>query len=229
VRDRELASRLTPRYELGCKRVLLSNRYYPALARPNVQVISDRVTGATPAGVISGSGRERPADVIVFATGFRITHRAAFQRIHGDRGQVLADEFAEHGAYVGVTAAGFPNLFCVGGPTSGVGHTSFLFMLESQQGYIAEIVAAMRDRGLATVEVREDAWTGYFDQIQADTAGQVWASGCTSWFLDDQGRNVAVWPGYSWTFHRRTRRFDEAAYRLGARAPVTEQKADTHV
>lgn len=233
IRDPGLAERLTPRYELGCKRVLLSNRYYPALARPNVTVISDSVAAVTPSGVVNGSGQERPADVIIFATGFRITRRSAYRRMRGLRGQLLADAFDEHGAYYGVAAAGFPNLFCIGGPTSGVGHTSFLYMLESQQAYIATIVAAMRDRALTVVEVREKAWAAYFEQIQAETAGKVWASGCTSWFLDEKGRNVAVWPGYSWAFHRRTRRFDQEAYRLVASTPErnrsTTSRLEDHV
>ena len=176
--------------------------------------MNDNVVAATPTGVVTASGEERPADVIVFATGFRITRRADFRRIHGVGGRDLADDFFEHGAYLGLAAAGFPNLFCIGGPTSGVGHTSFLFMLESQQAYVADAVAAMADRSLATVEVRRDAQTGYFAEIQERSAAKVWLSGCTSWFLDEKGRNVAVWPGYSWTFHRRTRRFDESAYQL---------------
>lgn len=216
VRDRELAARLMPRYELGCKRVLLSNRYYPALARPNVEVVSDSVVGVTQTGVVSGSGVERPADVIIFATGFKITDRADFKRVHGTDGQDLAASFAEHGAYLGLAAAGFPNLFCLAGPTSGVGHTSFLFMIESQQAYVANVIAAMQSRSLRTIEVRPDAQAGYFDKIQTDTAGKVWLSGCSSWFLDEKGRNVAVWPGYSWTFHWRTRRFDEKAYQIVA-------------
>lgn len=216
VRDDDLADRLTPRYALGCKRVLLSNRYYPALARPNVKVVSDGVVAATPTGLVSAAGDERPADVIIFATGFRITRRADFRRVHGVGGRDLADDFFEHGAYLGVAAAGFPNMFCIGGPTSGVGHTSFLYMLESQQAYVADAVAAMDERDLATVEVRADAQTGYFAEIQARSAEKVWLSGCSSWFLDEKGRNVAVWPGYSWTFHRRTRRFDESAYQLSA-------------
>lgn len=214
VAEPELAERLTPRYELGCKRVLLSNRYYPALARPNVEVISDRVVGATPTGVVSGSGQERPADVIIFATGFKVTGRACYRRIYGEGGADLATNFDEHGAYLGLAAAGFPNLFCIAGPTSGVGHTSFLFMIEAQQAYVAGIVAAMSARSIESVEVREEAQDSYFHRIQADTAGKVWASGCTSWFLDEKGRNVAVWPGYSWTFHQRTRRFDEKSYRV---------------
>lgn len=213
VRDRELADRLTPRYELGCKRVLLSNRYYPALARPQVSVVSDSVVGATATGLVSGSGEERPADVVIFATGFTITHRADLGRIHGRDGADLSSSFAANGAYLGVTAAGFPNLFCLAGPTSGVGHTSFLFMIESQQSYVADIVAAMGSRSIGTVEVRRESQSAYFDKIQSDTAKKVWFSGCSSWFLDEQGRNVAVWPGYAWSFRRRTRRFDEEAYR----------------
>jgi cation diffusion facilitator CzcD-associated flavoprotein CzcO len=218
VRDPGLADRLVPRYELGCKRVLLSNRYYPALARPNVNVVSDSVVAATPTGVVSSAGDERPADVIVFATGFRITRRDCYRRIHGTSGEDLATGFDENGAYLGLAAAGFPNLFCVGGPTSGVGHTSFLYMLESQQAYIADAIAAMESRGLATVEVSRDAQIGYFDEIQARSAEKVWLSGCSSWFLDDKGNNVAVWPGYSWAFHRRTRHFDESDYRVRALA-----------
>lgn len=225
VRDRELAARLMPRYELGCKRVLLSNRYYPALARPNVEVVSDSVVRVTPTGVVSGSGVERPADVIIFATGFKITDRADFKRVHGTDGQDLAASFAEHGAYLGLAAAGFPNLFCLAGPTSGVGHTSFLFMIESQQAYVANVITAMQSRSLRTIEVRPDAQAGYFDKIQTDTTGKVWLSGCSSWFLDEKGRNVAVWPGYSWTFYWRTRRFDEKAYRIVA-APASAMGAD---
>lgn len=219
IRDRDLADRVTPRYELGCKRVLLSNLYFPALARPHVGVISDHVAAITPTGLVSGCGERRPADVIIFATGFTITGRDAYQRIHGDCGQRLATAFDAHGAYGGVTAAGFPNLFCIAGPTSGVGHTSFLYMIEAQQRYVARIVAAMRARSLESVEVRREAQIDYLAGIQRRSANRVWKSGCTSWFLDREGRNVAVWPGYSWTFRFRLRRFDERAYRITPAAP----------
>ncbi|MFN8082374.1 MAG: NAD(P)/FAD-dependent oxidoreductase [Kineosporiaceae bacterium] len=212
VRDPGLAAALVPDYDLGCKRVLLSNRYYPALARTNVEVIRSGVTGVTADGLIDDTQTQRPADVIVFATGFRITHRSAHALIRGRDGQRLSDNFAEHGAYLGSTAAGFPNLFCIGGPTSGVGHTSFLFMLECQQHYVAEAVSVLARCDLASAEVRSRAQQHYFAMIQDRTRRRVWSSGCTSWFLDERGRNVAVYPGHSYEFWRRTRRFDLGSY-----------------
>ena len=217
VRDPELRAKLTPSYTMGCKRVLLSNDYYPSLTKPNVEVITAGLNRVTPTGVIGPDGNEREVDAIIFGTGFHVADLPAAQHVRGRDGRVLADVWRETGpaAYLGTTINGFPNLFTLVGPNTGLGHNSFLFMIESQIAYVLDAITQMAADNLAAVEVREDAVAAFNDDVQRRLEGAVWTEGgCTSWYLDEHGRNVAMWPGSTWRFRRLTRRFDPAAYHL---------------
>jgi cation diffusion facilitator CzcD-associated flavoprotein CzcO len=217
VRDRELRAKLTPDYTMGCKRILLSNDYYPALTRPNVEVINAGLQRVTPTGVVGSDGTEREVDAIIFGTGFHVTDLPAAQGLRGRDGRVLADVWRSNGvaAYLGTTVNGFPNLFTLVGPNTGLGHNSFVFMIESQIAYVLDAIRRMTEDGLAVVEVREDVVTAFNRDLQRRLEGAVWTSGgCKSWYLDERGRNVTMWPGSTWRFRRMTRRFDPAAYHL---------------
>ena len=132
--------------------------------------------------------------------------------MHGVGGRELLDAFEEHGAYLGTTAHGFPNLFVLSGPNTGIGHTSLVYMIESQLNYILDGMRQMDERGLAAVDLRHDVQDRWFAEMQHDTEGTVWASGCESWYLDAEGRNAVLWPGFTFDFRRRTKQFDMTCY-----------------
>jgi cation diffusion facilitator CzcD-associated flavoprotein CzcO len=218
VRDRALRARLTPHFEIGCKRILLSNTWYPALSRDNVDVVTEPIIRVTEGGIVTGDGTEHPADVLVVATGFHVTDSPFFERVRGTDGRTLADKWQSEGmeAYKGTTVAGYPNLFVLVGPATGLGHSSMIYMIESQLNYLVDALRTMRDRGLQTVEVRAAVQDAYNRELRDSTGETVWVTGCRSWYLDDKGNAPAVWPDYTFTFRNQTREFDLSAYRRTA-------------
>ena len=212
VPDPALRARLTPRYDLGCKRILIANDYYPALTQPNVSLVTDPITAVTHDGLVTSDGTERRADTIVLATGFHVTDNPMGPLVHGRAGHRLDEAFGPAlPSYLGTTVPYFPNLFVMTGPNTGLGHSSMILMIESQLTYILD---ALRRAGDATFEVREEVARAYTDDVQRALPGTVWASGCASWYLDRDGRNGVLWPGFTFTFRRRTRRFDVDDYRF---------------
>jgi cation diffusion facilitator CzcD-associated flavoprotein CzcO len=212
VPDPDLRARLTPHYDLGCKRVVPSNDYYPALTQPNVALVTDPISAVTHDGVVTADGTSRPADTIILATGFHVTDNPMGPRVHGRDGHRLDEAFGPAlPSYLGTTVPYFPNMFIMTGPNTGLGHSSMVLMIESQLTYILD---ALRRAGDATFEVREDVAQAYTDEIQRALPGTVWASGCASWYLDGHGRNGTLWPGFTFTYRRRTRRFDVDDYRF---------------
>ena len=210
VRDPELRERLTPRYAMGCKRILLSDDYYPALTRDNVMVAAglDRVTSS---GVVDAAGREHPVDVIIWATGFKVLEPPLADRVVGRDGHTLAEAFARNdmSAYRGTTVAGFPNLYILQGPNTGLGHSSVVLMSEAQVDYLVPAVAS----GLVH-EVDPDRQREYVEDIDRRLAATVWQQGgCRSWYQNGHGRNVALWPGSTHAYARMMRAFDPQAYR----------------
>ena len=218
VRDPRLRARLTPRFEIGCKRILLSNSWYPALTRENVDVVTSPINRVTEGGIVTADGVEHPADVLVVATGFHVTDSPFFERVHGPGGRTLARTWESEGmeAYKGTTVAGYPNLFVLVGPATGLGHSSMIYMIESQLNYLVDALRTMRDRGLQTVEVREAVQNAYNRELREATGETVWTTGCKSWYLDDRGNAPAVWPDFTFAFRRETREFDLSAYRRTA-------------
>ncbi|MFD3743563.1 flavin-containing monooxygenase [Nocardia sp. NPDC058633] len=215
IRDRELRRKLTPGYRLGCKRMLISNVYYPALARDNVEVVTDGIAEIREQSIVADDGSEREVDAIVLATGFRITDSPTYELISGRDGRTLSEVFGAGGlsAYKGTTIANFPNMFLMIGPNAALSYTSAIFTIESQIAYIIDAITTMTADGLRTVEVREDAQTDYNRDLQAKFAGTVWNAGdCTSWFVDEHGHNATLWPDFSFRFRRMLRTFDVEAY-----------------
>ncbi len=221
IKDPELRRKVTPDYTLGCKRVLISNDYYPALARDDVEVITDPIARVTERGIVTADGAEHAVDVIVFGTGFQVQQQLADLPIRGRGGRELNQVWVERGmqAHRGTTIAGFPNMFMLLGPNTGVGHTSVLHMLESQVGYVIEALEQMRRRELHAVEVSEAAQEAFNRELQGMQARTVWSSGgCRSWYLDESGRNTALWPDFTYRFRNQLADFDLAEYRPIARA-----------
>ncbi|SDZ28158.1 Predicted flavoprotein CzcO associated with the cation diffusion facilitator CzcD [Micromonospora pattaloongensis] len=215
IKDPALRAKLTPSYTMGCKRVLLSNDYYPALARDNVDVVTDGIAEIRPEGVVTRDGSLHEADTIIFGTGFHVTDMPLAQRLRGRDGRTLADTWRDTmRAYQGTSVTGFPNLFFLLGPNTGLGHTSVVFMIECQIGYLLGMLRHLRATGVRAIEPTPEAQADFVARVDRKMGGTVWSrGGCRSWYLDATGRNSTLWPGYTWSYWLRTRRFDAAAYR----------------
>ncbi|MBB1022142.1 NAD(P)/FAD-dependent oxidoreductase [Dietzia sp. E1] len=222
VRDRALREKVTPNFEIGCKRILLSNTWYPALGRDNVDLVTEPIARVTESGIVTADGVEHPADVLVVATGFHVTDSPFFERVRGADGRTLAQQWRSEGmeAYKGTTVAGYPNLFVLVGPATGLGHSSMIYMIESQLNYLVDALRTMRDRDLQAVEVRAAVQEAYNRELREQTGETVWVTGCRSWYLDDKGNAPAVWPDFTLTFRRQTREFDLSAYHRRSAARV---------
>jgi cation diffusion facilitator CzcD-associated flavoprotein CzcO len=204
---------LTPAYDLGCKRVVPSNDFYPALAKPNVELITEKIIEFRPDAVVTADGAVRQVDTVILATGFHVTDNPMFAKISGLAGRSLADAFGE--TYLGTVLPGFPNYFHLTGANTGLGHSSMLLMIESQLRYIVDAVRQVEAAGGGPFEVRAEVAAAYNADLQAKLPGTVWGSGCSSWYLNSEGRNVTLWPGFTFNFRRRTKRFRPAEFRIG--------------
>jgi cation diffusion facilitator CzcD-associated flavoprotein CzcO len=216
VKDPELRRKLRPGFSIGCKRILPSNDWYPALTQPNVEVVTDAIREVRPHSIVTTGGEEREVDTIIFGTGFHVTDLAIADRIRGRGGRTLAEEWqGSPRAYLGTTVAGYPNLFLLTGPNTALGHSSIVFMIESQINHVAGALRALRRRGAASVEVRPEVQASYNAELERMTKGTVWVTGgCSSYYIDRNGHNSTLWPTFTWPFRRRTRNFDEAQYRI---------------
>ena len=225
VKDPVLREKLTPTFEIGCKRILISNAYSPAVASENVELVTDPISKITGSGIVTADGTEREIDALVVATGFHTTDIPIAHAITGRTGRTLAERFAEHGmsAYKGTTIPEFPNLFMMVGPNTGLGHSSMVFIIESQVAYIRDAIRQMRTNRLATVEVKEAPTADFNAGLQKRMKRTVWTTGgCASWYLDDQGRNTTLWPHATFTFRRLLSRFDLSAYTVTGETAADE-------
>ncbi len=223
ISDPELRKKVTPDFRIFCKRILISNDWYPALDRDNVDVVTDGIARVTPTGIVTKDGTEREVDAIIVATGFHTTDLPIAEQLTGRDGVRLAEHFAEHGmqAYKGTTVHGFPNLFFVVGPNTGLGHSSMVFMIESQVAYIVDAISHLKTHGIASAEPRPEVQKAYVDDLQTRMRRTVWSvGGCASWYLDDHGRNVTLWPRATFTFRRMLAAFDAENYELVSRDEV---------
>jgi cation diffusion facilitator CzcD-associated flavoprotein CzcO len=223
VPDPRLRAKLTPRYRIGCKRLLISDDYYPALQRPNVELVTDAIAAITPGAIVTADGREHEVDTIILGTGFHVTDMPVAEWVRGRDGRTLAEVWqGSPQAFLGTTIAGFPNLFMLVGPNTGLGHNSIVFMIESQLNYMIDCIARLEQNSALKFDVRPDVQRRFNEQLQRELQGTVWTSGgCVSWYLDEHGRNSTIWPGFTWPFRRRTRRFQTSDYELDT-APARE-------
>src|SRR4051812_30888198 len=214
VRDPKLRAALTPDYTIGCKRILISNDYYPALAAPNAELVTAGIAEVRAQSIVSKDGVERPTDTIVLATGFHVTDLPIAEKIAGRDGRTLAEVWDDGMvSNRSATVAGFPNLFLLVGPNVGVGHTSMVYMIESQLNYVLDALRTMREEGLEVLETTPQAQEAYRQLIAERSKGTVWlAGGCSSWYLDRHGHNTTLWPDFTFRFRRLTRRLDRENY-----------------
>ena len=220
IADPRLRAKVTPDYTIGCKRILPSNDWYRTLAHDNVELVTGGIREVRANSIVGMDGVERPVDAIVFGTGFHVTDMPVARQVLGRDGKLLDDRW--HGspqAYLGCTVAGFPNFFLLLGPNTGLGHSSMVYMIESQVAYVLDALRVMDERGAETFEVSAEVAERFNAELQEQLGGTVWNTGCSSWYLDDTGRNATLWPDWTFRFRRRTARFEPADHRLEAPRP----------
>jgi cation diffusion facilitator CzcD-associated flavoprotein CzcO len=224
ISDPELLEKVTPGYTIGCKRILPSNRWYRALSQPNVELLTGGVERVTRNSVVTGGGEEREVDAIIFGTGFQVTDMPVGKMVRGPGGKTLDDVWeGSPKAHLGTAMPGFPNLFVLLGPNTGLGHSSMVYMIESQVAYVLAALEYMDRHRADTVEVRAEVAERYNADIDERMQGTVWNTGCASWYLDDTGRNATLWPDWTFAFRRRTAQFDPADFELETRSPVSPE------
>jgi cation diffusion facilitator CzcD-associated flavoprotein CzcO len=232
IKDPALRAKLTPDYRIGCKRILLSSEYYPALARPNVDVVASGLREVRGSTLVAADGTETEADVIVFGTGFHVTDMPIAERVVGADGRTLAESWKDGmEALRGASAPGFPNWLSIIGPNTGLGNSSMILMIESQLNYMADYLRQLDVLGVppgpqgtgggrAALDARPSALHAWNRRVQDRMKRTVWnTGGCTSWYLDANGRNSTIWPGTTSEFRRVTRRVDLTEYTV-LRAPA---------
>jgi cation diffusion facilitator CzcD-associated flavoprotein CzcO len=215
IADPELRAKCVPDYVMGCKRVVFSSDWYPALARPNVGLVTDRIERIVPDGVVAADGTTRGADVIIYGTGFKAAEFLVPMRVSGSGGQTLQEAWQEGAqAYFGITVCGFPNFFMLYGPNTNLGGNSIIYMLEGQIGYVLGAIQALEAERLAWLDVRPELQHAFNSWVQSSSRKSVWESGCHSWYTTASGRNTNNWPDHTFLYRYRVRRFDLAAYRV---------------
>ena len=213
---------------MGCKRVVFSNDWYPTLARPDVTLVTDRVERIVPGGVVAG-GTLRPADVIIYGTGFRTTEFLAPMSVTGQGGRRLDEAWRDGAeAYLGITVAGFPNFFLLYGPNTNLGGNSIIYMLEGQIRYVAGALRALREQRLRWLTVRPEVQAEFDAWMRSTSATSVWETGCHNWYTTASGRNTSNWPVYTFIYRHRVRHFDLSQYTvMPERAYAPEPAAGT--
>ncbi|MQA60732.1 MAG: NAD(P)-binding protein [Actinophytocola sp.] len=228
IKDPELRAKLTPDYTMGCKRVLQANDYYPALARENVDVVTDGIAEVRPHSIVDSAGVEHPADVVIYGTGFHVTDAFDYLEVIGTDGADLSKLWRTEGmtTHKGITVAGFPNLFFLLGPNTGLGHMSVVFMIESQARYVIDAIKLAERHDAAAIDVRPEVQQEFQGDIQRKLAKGIWTTGgCTSWYLDARGVNRTIWPGFTWRYWLTTRKVKPAEYQLIGRAADAREES----
>lgn len=217
VPDEALRAKVTPNYRMGCKRVLISDDYYPTLLRDNVELITSGAHAITETSVVDGDGHARDADIIIYATGFKPMDLITNVSITGLGGRSLNAEWAKGPeAYLGTVVSGYPNFFTLMGPNSGLGHNSMIYMIESQIAFVMDALKQLDETGAPALDVKADVQRVFNAEIQAKLDKSVWGSGCTSWYLTPDGKNCTLWPDFTFNFRKRTQRLDLAEFELVA-------------
>ncbi|WP_375177497.1 flavin-containing monooxygenase [Marinobacter mobilis] len=218
-----LQAALTPDYTIGCKRIILSSTLYPALDQSHVQVHTkeDGIAAITDTGITTTQGQQLDVDLIVYATGYQATDGVISYPVTGRNGQTIAQVWEEFPrAYLGTALPGFPNLFIMTGPNTGIGHTSAIFIIEAQLEYIAKAIQSVMKTDSKSIEVTEEAEADYTGMIHSEMDRTVWkAGGCTSWYQSKSGHVIAMFPGFSFTYRRLAKTFKPGHHSLVQDAP----------
>lgn len=213
IADPERQRQLQPDYPLGCKRILISNNYFPALAQGNVEIVNQAIQSITPQGVVTADGREHPVDALIYGTGFAATDFLAPMQIKGLDGVELNQAWRDGAeAYKGISVNGFPNLFLLYGPNTNLGHNSILYMLESQFAYVLNCLDALQQQGLRYMDVKPQVQQRFNQHLQQVIRHSIWEQGCTSWYKNAAGKNTNNWPGFTFTYRQQTRHLELADY-----------------
>jgi cation diffusion facilitator CzcD-associated flavoprotein CzcO len=223
VKNPEVRRKLTPNYTFGCKRVLISNTYYPTFNRPNVELVTDGIKEIREHSIVTKDGVERPADCIILGTGFVVDPRLYMENfaLTGRNGHNLGVDWKEGPeAYMGTTMAGYPNMFQLVGPATGLGHNSIIFMIEAQVRYIIDCLKIREQKGADFIDVKPSVQKRFNDEVQEQVSSTVWNSGCRSWYQTAEGKTFAIWPWSTWRFWLRTRQVDQTDYEW-VKAPAT--------
>jgi cation diffusion facilitator CzcD-associated flavoprotein CzcO len=219
IRDPWKRRQLTPDFRAGCKRMLMTNDYYPALEKDNCKLVTWPIATISPNGIRTADGIEHEVDCIVFATGFDVAKTGTPFPVAGRDGRKLADEWSSGAyAYKSVSVSGYPNLFLTFGPNSGPGHNSALFYMEAQIDYIVAAVRLIAEKDFHSLDVRQERQDVYNTDIQRRLKGTTWNSGCNSWYLTADGHNGTMFPGLASQFTRQLARVDLDDYRVKVRA-----------
>jgi cation diffusion facilitator CzcD-associated flavoprotein CzcO len=222
LKDRAVRKKAWPDYTFGCKRILFSSGFLPALQRPNVELITDRIARVTEKGIVTADGVERELDCIIYATGFRTTEFMFPMEIAGAGGRTLREAWsAGPQAHLGIAVSGFPSLFLMYGPNTNTSGGSIIFYEETQAAYIRQALEQVRGRGAAAIDVRASVEAASDRELQARFAGTAWLA-CDSWYRDRAGRIVTNWPGYMREYEQRLRTLDPSEYEL---IPASERES----
>ncbi len=213
----KLRAALTPKYQIGCKRILLSDDFYPALKRPHVELVTENIAEVRERSIVTQDGVERPIDVLIYGTGFHVTDQFIGMRLAGRGGLEIHDAWRNGmSAYLGVTVSGFPNFFILLGPNTGLGHNSVVLMIEAQVHYVINCLKLMRERKIGAMEVRAESQKYFAASIRDRMGRTVWQSGgCRSWYQDTRtGENTTLWPGSVIGYMRAMRSISASDYEL---------------
>jgi cation diffusion facilitator CzcD-associated flavoprotein CzcO len=216
IADPELRRKVTPSDEIGCKRIMLTDEWYPTLTKPNVELVTDRIDQVTATGIRTADGVERPADVLVLATGFRSHAFTAPMQIAGAGGRTLDEEWAEvPRAYLGMSVPGFPNMFLLYGPNTNGGTGSVIYTIESGTRHVIAALRELERADARRIELRREAAERFDRELRAALRETVWHTGCTSWYVDEKGNDPSQWPWLWSTYRRRTSRIEPDVYAVG--------------
>lgn len=227
IPDLELRKKLTPDYEIGCKRILLSSNYYPALNRENVTLVTDTVSEITANGIIDNVGQLHEVDAIIYGTGFYTTTYKHLYEVKGLNSQSLFDKWNKEGgeAHYGITVNGFPNFLLMVGPNTGLGHNSIVHMMESQLNYIMDYLKYLDQNPTAFLNVKATVQNAFNEKIQEELKSMIWSDGgCNSYYLkDNDGKNTSIWPGSTMSYRKKTRKINKSDYDL---LPINTSKKE---
>jgi cation diffusion facilitator CzcD-associated flavoprotein CzcO len=216
ISDPELRRRVTPSDELGCKRLMLTDEWYPTLTRENVELVTDPIAGVAQGAIRTADGRERATDAIVLATGFATHGFVAPMQIEGRDGRLLSEEWGDSPhAYLGMSVPGFPNMFLLYGPNTNGGTGSVIYTIEAAAAHVIGALEALEQRACNTIEIRREIADQFDRELRAALQKTVWHTGCTSWYVDENGNDPSQWPWLWSSYRRRTSRLDPATYTLG--------------
>jgi cation diffusion facilitator CzcD-associated flavoprotein CzcO len=217
VNDPSLVKKLTPDYTLGCKRILISNKWYPTFNRKNVELVTEGVREVREHSIVTADGVERPMDCLILGTGFVVDPRIYMKsfELRGLHGHTVQEDWKlSPTSYYGITTAHYPNMYQLVGPHTGLGHNSIIFMIEAQANYIMQCIQAVKAKGADYIDVKPEAMTRFLGEMTAALKGTVWSSGCKSWYQTAEGINFAIWPKSTWRYWLETRSVNLADYRF---------------